>query len=96
MSYEARRRLFLTRNMSLEEAARDNYYKNRFNNKTESEDTKLRKEIHEFIRQQLTIVKSRQELLDKLKEKFSDEKYQRYNQYFESWVSHAIREDEER
>ena len=96
MSYEARRGSFLTRNMSLEEVARNNYYENRFKNKTESEDTKLRKEIHSFIIEQSRVSKSSKELLEKVQEKFSDEKYQKYHQYFKAWVSHAMREDEER
>ena len=93
MGYE-RRRAFV--NILLEEATREEHYRRKFDRKNESEDTKLRKEIHVFIREQSTVVKSRQELLDKLKEKFSDEKYQKYHQYFNGWVSHAMREDEER
>lgn len=96
MSYEDRRRAFVRKNIILDNADREGYYKRKMANKVESEDIKSRREIHEFIRQQSTVVKSRQELLDKLKEKFSDEKYEKYHQYFNGWVNHAVREDEGR
>ena len=93
MGYE-RRRSFV--NILLEEATREEYYRRKFDRKNESEDTKLRKEIHSFIIEQSRVSKSSKELLEKVQEKFSDEKYQKYHQYFKAWVSHAMREDEER
>ena len=93
MGYE-RRRSFV--NILLEEATREEYYRLKFDSRNESEDTKLRKEIHSFIIEQSRVSKSSKELLEKVQEKFSDEKYQKYHQYFKAWVSHAMREDEER
>ncbi len=64
--------------------------------KVESEDTTLRKEIHVFIAKNATRTKSKEQLLSLLEEQFSDPKYEKYHQYFERWVSDAVRGDEER
>ena len=88
------RRKFIDR--LIEETAREEHNRRKFDSRNESEDTKLRKEIHSFIIEQSRVSKSSKELLEKVQEKFSDEKYQKYHQYFENWVSHAMREDEER
>ena len=64
--------------------------------KVESEDTKIRKEIHNFIRMSAITVKNKEKLLNSLKERFSAPEYEKYQKYFEQWVSDAIDKDEER
>ncbi len=57
----------------------------------ESDDTKKRKEIQTFIRDNRDKNKSKLEILSALYEKFGGIEYGDYHRYFESWVDHALR-----
>ena len=87
MDYKEKRRKYLGKTISIVEAERENYLKNKIATKND-EDSVLRRKIHEYIR--CLKGKSKQEALKALYERFSDEKYQKYYKFFETWVESEV------
>lgn len=82
---EMKRRELLRRNMSIEHAERDCEIK-LARQKEQSEDTKIRYEIQEFIFKKHVEGKSSEEVIEMLKSIYGEEKYASYQPYFETWV----------
>ena len=59
--------------------------------KNPSEDTRIRMEIQKTIRNMCFEEKlSKEQVIQRLNEKYGDFKYLKYKQYFESWVNNAL------
>lgn len=72
--------------MGVKRISDEMYQQQKYQNKQESEDTRVRKDIQAFIRKKVSEGKAREDILKRLKFVYHDKKYARYQSYFEVWV----------
>ena len=74
-------------NMLHEIIDEENQKRAKYNNNKDNEDTNLRKEIHKRIKDQINEGRTILEIVQDLN---SENRYQKYGMYFESWIMDAF------